>query len=113
MASRRQAGGVVKGDVPGAGKAGINNGDLAAIDVRDGVNENGEGFLTIIARSTTNRVIMGQLDPTEARAMALAWLESAEACEQDAAVLRCIRKLDLPDELAAAIATELRNGRSS
>jgi hypothetical protein len=85
--------------------------DLEHIDVRSGVNEQGQGFCTIVARSTGGRLLMGQLSPGEVRAMALAWLESAEAAEQDAAVLRCVRKLELPEALAGAVVIELRNSR--
>lgn len=87
--------------------------DLASIDVRSGVNEQGDGFVTVVARGQRDdRVLLGQLTPIEVRAMALAWLESAEAAEQDAAVLRCIRKLGLPDELAGAVVAELRDSRT-
>jgi hypothetical protein len=86
--------------------------DLASINVTNGVNERGEPFLTITAVTEGGRFVVGQLDPSEVRKMALAWLASAEAAEQDAAVLRCIRKLELPDDLAGAIVIELRNSRS-
>jgi hypothetical protein len=86
--------------------------DLRSIDVRSGVNERGEPFLTVVARAEGGSMIMGQLDPEEVRQMALAWLGAAEAAEQDAAVLRCVRKLELPDELAAAVIVELRNSRT-
>jgi hypothetical protein len=75
------------------------------------VNERGEPFLSVVAVTEGGRFIAGQLDPNEARQMALAWLAAAEAAEQDAAVLRCIRKLELPDELAGAVVIELRNSR--
>jgi hypothetical protein len=39
------------------------------------------------------------------------WLESAEAAEQDAAMLRTIRKLALDDQLAAMVIRELRESR--
>jgi hypothetical protein len=86
--------------------------DLASINVTNGVNEQGEPFLTITAVTEGGRFVAGQLDPDEVRKMALAWLAAAEAAEQDAAVLRCIRKLELPDQLAGAIMIELRNSRS-
>lgn len=86
--------------------------DLVSIDVRSGVNERGEGFCTIVATTGDGRMILGQLDPTTVRRMAMDWLESAEAAEQDAAVLRCVRKLELPDELAGAVVAELRNSRA-
>jgi len=86
--------------------------DLTSIDVRSGVNEAGDGFLTIIATAGDGRMILGQLDPTTVRRMAMDWVEAAEAAEQDAAVLRCIRKLELPEQLAGAIVAELRNSRA-
>ena len=54
---------------------------------------------------------MGQITPTKAREMAMQWLEVAEAAEQDAATLRTIRALGLPDELAGQIITHLRKSR--
>jgi hypothetical protein len=86
--------------------------DLTGIEVRSGVNEKGEGFLTVIATAGDGRMILGQLDPATVRRMAMDWIESAEAAEQDAAVLRCIRKLELPEELAGAVIAELRNSRT-
>lgn len=104
----------MKPDEPGAGKASpFGPGDLASIDLRCGVNEAGEGFITVVVSTTKGRIILGQLDPTTTRTMALQWLEVAEAAEQDAAVLRTLRKLDLPDELAGLVVTELRNSRAS
>jgi hypothetical protein len=85
--------------------------DLAEINVSSGVNERGEPFLTVVAVTEAGRFIAGQLDPETVRTMAMQWLASAEAAEQDAAVLRCLRKLELPDELAGAIVIELRNSR--
>lgn len=85
--------------------------DLAAINVSSGVNEAGVGFCSVSAVTEGGRIILGQLSPTEVRALALAWLEAAEAAEQDAAVLRVVRNLELPDQLAAAVVVELRNTR--
>lgn len=85
--------------------------DLKSIDVRSGVNEAGTGFLTVVATAGDGRMLLGQLDPATVRRMAMDWLEAAEAAEQDAAVLRCIRKLELPDELAGRIVVELRDSR--
>lgn len=85
--------------------------DLVSIDVRSGVNERGEGFCTIVAHGTNRTIMLGQLSPGEVRKMAMDWIEAAEAAEQDAATFRAIRKLELPDELAAVIVTELRESR--
>ena len=85
--------------------------DLRSIDLTSGVNESGEGFITVAASSPDGTILIGQLPPTEVRQMALAWLEAAEAAEQDAAVLRTMRKLELPDHLAGMVITELRESR--
>jgi hypothetical protein len=85
--------------------------ELESIYITSGVNEKGNGFLTIAAHSTAKEIMMGQLDPETVRSMALDWLASAEAAEQDAAVLRIIRKLDLPDQVAGLVITELRESR--
>jgi hypothetical protein len=85
--------------------------DLLSVDVRSGVNEQGEGFCTIVATSAAGQMWVGQLPPSTVRRMAMDWIEAAEAAEQDAAVLRCVRHLDLPDDLAGAIVIELRNTR--
>lgn len=86
--------------------------DLEGIDIRSGVNGRGEGFCTVVARADGGRMLLGQLEPNEVREMALAWLAAAEAAEQDAAVLRCIRRLGLPDDLAGTVIAELRDTRS-
>lgn len=90
-------------------------GVLTNIFMTSGVNEEGNGFVTIAAHGLIHEkdgiVLIGQLDPEEVRNHALAYLEAAEAAEQDAAVLRLIRKLDLPEEMAGLIITELRESR--
>lgn len=86
--------------------------DLAGIFITNGVNEAGEPFLTVACHTSGGRITLGQLGPAEVRRMALNWLGAAEAAEQDAAVLRCIRKLELPDVLAGAVITELRQSRA-
>jgi hypothetical protein len=85
--------------------------DLARIDMVSGVNERGAGFVTVSATSKDRQVMLGQLDPSECRAHGLRYLEVAEAAEQDAAVLRVIRTIGLPDELAGAVVVELRKMR--
>jgi hypothetical protein len=85
--------------------------ELTGIFMTSGVNDAGEGFVTVAAHGAGGVVLLGQLDPAAVRQHALAYLESAEAAEQDAAVLRCTRKLDLPDNLAGAIIHELRSSR--
>jgi hypothetical protein len=89
----------------------VSSSTLACIEVRTGINQDGEGFVTTIAVDSEGRMLLGQLDTHEVRLLALNLLTAAEAADQDGAVLRCIRKLDLPDDLAAAIVTELRSSR--
>ena len=84
---------------------------LESIDYISGVNEAGEGFVTIAAHGKDGTILLGQLTPDEIREHGLCALECAEAADQDAAVLRVCRKLELPDELAGAVITELRNTR--
>lgn len=97
---------------PGGGKAGQGSTDLTGVFINSGVNDQGEGFCAVQATSATGTILHGQLTPTEVRRMALDWLESAEAAEQDAAVLRVVRNLDLPDNFAGAVITELREHRA-
>jgi hypothetical protein len=88
--------------------------ELKSIYITSGVNEKGEGFLTINVHGKEQGkdvMMLGQLPPDEVRKLALSWLESAEAADQDAAVLRCIRKLELPEQLAGMVITELRESR--
>jgi hypothetical protein len=86
--------------------------DLSNVEISSGVNHEGKPFCTIVCQTMSKRLIIGQLDPDEVRRMALQWLETAEAADQDAAVLRVMRKMNLPDDLAAVIVAELRDSRS-
>ena len=85
--------------------------DLTDIFISNGVNEDAKPFLTVAVHTGDQRVFLAQMSPDEVRHMAMAWLEAAEAAEQDAATLRVIRKLEMPDELAGAVIVELRNMR--
>ena len=85
---------------------------LRDVHVTSGVNGAGVGVLTVAATGADGRILLGQLTPAEVRRLALDWLEAAEAAEQDAAVLRVVRKLDLPDNLAGAVIIELRDSRA-
>jgi hypothetical protein len=89
------------------------NTDLTEINMVSGVNEKGNGFVTVSAHGGGGVILLGQMSPEEVRQHALIMLGAAEAAEQDAAVLRLIRKLNLPEELAGAIITELRESRDS
>jgi len=85
---------------------------LASIFMTSGVAEDGEGFVHVSAHSAEGGIILiGQLTPEQMREHGVACFEAAEAAEQDAAVLRTIRKLNLQDEVAGLIITELRNTR--
>ena len=77
----------------------------------DGVNDAGEPFVTVSAHGAGGVILIGQLSPADVRRHALALLEVAEAAEQDAATLRVIRNLELPDQLAGAVVMELRKMR--
>lgn len=88
--------------------------DLGEIFITSGVNERGEGFCTVAAHARDGRtILLGQLSPDEVRRHALAYLEAAEAADQDAAVLRVVRRLELPDNLAGAVIVELRESRET
>jgi hypothetical protein len=87
--------------------------DLAQITMTAGVNNDGDPFVTVAATSKDRKVMLAQLDPDEVRGHALIYLEVAEAAQQDAAVLRVIRRLDLPDGLAGAVVMELRKMRAA
>jgi hypothetical protein len=84
---------------------------LSNIFMTSGVNEKGEGFVTVAAHGNEGTILIGQLSPDEMREHALAYMESAEAADQDAAVLRVIKKLDLPEQIAGMIIGELRENR--
>ena len=93
---------------PGGGKRTATRGvDLTNVVVEAGVNEAGDGFVTVTAFGR-DVVLIGQLDCETVRTMALSWLSAAEAAEHDAATLRTCRRLELPDELAGVIITEMR-----
>jgi len=97
-------------DAPGAGKRkGVR--DLESIDMVSGVNEQGEGFVHVFARADGDVVAMGQLTPKQMRDHGMDAIQAAEAAEQDAAVLRTLRRLELPDDLAAHVVAELRATR--
>lgn len=85
--------------------------ELREINVVSGVNDIGNGFVTVTAVGADRTMLVGQMSPDDMRRQALVWMEVAEAADQDAAVLRVLRKLGLPDELAGVIVTELRNSR--
>lgn len=85
---------------------------LGAIFFTSGVNDKNEGFITIAAHGDDGTIMVGQLPPDDLRVHARAAFEAAEAADQDAAVLRCVLKLGLPEELAGLVITELRESRA-
>lgn len=85
--------------------------DLASISIESGVNDAGEPFCHVFAHGADHSILAGQMTPDEVRGLARDWFATAEAAEQDAAVLRTLRKLELPDGLAHHIIVELRNSR--
>ena len=90
-------------------------GDLDVTEVESGVSENGKPFCVVraLGRATDGAPVRlrGQLEPLAARAMALSWLEAAEASEAEAALLRVLERLEIPLGLAALVIKELRAGR--
>lgn len=87
--------------------------DLIDVFITSGVNDKGEPFCTVAAHGEGGVILLGQLHPDEVREHALGYLAAAEAAEQDAAVLRVVRQLDLPDLMAGLVVTELRESRKS
>lgn len=97
-------------------------GDLDSIDFESGVAEDGRGFVKIRAAGTHDGravVLLGQLDPSEVEAHALAYMQAAEAARQDAAVLRTLRRVlggspaaQYADMVAGEVIVELRKGRA-
>jgi hypothetical protein len=60
---------------------------LSGIDIESGVTPAGKPFCHVRAVSPDGEVVLhGQLEPGETRALALQWLEAAEAADHDAAV---------------------------
>ena len=78
----------------------MSDDDIEGVEVRSGVNEDGEGFCHVVVTTGGGRVLLGQLDPETVRSMALNFLGAAEAAEQDAVVFGMLRDdvgLDLPE----------------
>lgn len=87
--------------------------DLAEIHIESGVSMfTYEGFISVRATGKNGQAFYGQLSPAEARTHGLAFLEAAEAAEQDAAVFTATRKLGLADEVAGHVVSAIRTARS-
>lgn len=85
------------------------SGNLKAINVRSGVNEDGVGFCHVMVNGGD---LMGQLSPEEVRQMALAWLGAAEAAESDAAVFGVLRDIGLEPAMIGAVLADMRGRRA-
>lgn len=63
----------------------MSSGELKGIELRSGVNDKLEGFCTVVVNGGD---LLGQLTPDEVRAMALQWLEVAEAAHMDQTIVK-------------------------
>ncbi len=87
----------------------INPDDGLSIEISSGLNSDLKPFNTIFL----NGKPAGQLSPDEVRAMALQWLEAAEAAEQDAMVVAEMTEgLGIDLQTAGAFVVSLRERRS-
>lgn len=87
--------------------------DLAAIEVESGVTESAAPFCRVrCVADNGETILLGQLPPEVLRTQAMQFLAVAEAAEQEAAVFRLMRDLELPEELAAQIVRNIRDNRS-
>lgn len=85
---------------------------LVSIETESGVTEEGKAFCSIRCLGEDLQTsVIGQLPPDILRQMAMQFLESAEAADQDAATWRVMKKLDLPEAVAGMVITELRSNR--
>jgi len=98
-------------------EASVVVGTLADIYMTSGLatDEDGNyhGFVTISCQDTKGNIFTGQADPDEVRTMALRWLESAEAADQDRIVMTMLtRDLDIPAGHAAGFIRHMREERA-
>lgn len=88
---------------------------LVRVEVTSGVSAfTGEPFCQILAHGDAGTILRGELSPDELRRMAMDWLQSAEAADQDAAVYAVAADLlddDAGKLFAAAVVAELREMR--
>lgn len=89
-------------------------GGLSDVFITSGVSAfTGQPFCLVEAVGTDGARWTGQLSPAEVRAMALHWLEAAEAAEHDAIVrTELVEGLGLEDKVAAAFIAALRDRRT-
>jgi len=93
-------------------KDGVRFHNCTRTELESGVNEAGEGFIKV-RHTSKAAVLLGQMTPDDLRAHGQACFEAAEAADQDAAVLRTLRKMELPDAVAGIVITELRATRKA
>jgi hypothetical protein len=98
-------------------EAEVTVGTLADIYMTSGLatddDGNYHGFVTISCQDTAGNIFTGQADPEEIRTMALRWLESAEAADQDRIVMTMLtRDLDIPAQHAAGFIRQMREERA-
>lgn len=104
---------------PGAGKSEGKPkrewADLIGIEVISGTAEDEptkfRGFVTVRAEAKDGSFLSGQLDPDDLRAMALNFLQVAEAAEQDAIVMEKLVEMEIPPEIAARFVMDMREKR--
>jgi hypothetical protein len=89
---------------------------LVRIEVQSGTADDGEnnfrGFVTVTARDEGGGTMKGQLSSDDLRAMAMQFLESAEAAEQDALVFKVlVNEVDIPASTAAYVVRAMRKER--
>lgn len=86
--------------------------DVASIEIRSGVNPNGEPFNTVVVALEDKRMFLGQIPPETVRSMALDWLGAAEASETDAILFRLLQnEYGLSMEAAGSFITLVRGER--
>ena len=84
-----------------------------SINIVSGVSLfDGNGYCQVqIERDDGGIESLGQLSPDETRAMALAWLQAAEASENDAALLAVCRELGIDYRAAGRLIDDIREQR--
>jgi hypothetical protein len=86
--------------------------ELRSIDVVSGVNDDGDGFVTVTATDQNRGMMVGQLPPDTLRELAMNFLACAEASETDAIVYRLLRdKFGLDMEIVGLFVSDMRNMR--
>ena len=86
------------------------SGELDHIEMTSGVSLfTGEPYVQIVATIDGKPAGHGQLSPAEVRAHAMAYLEAAEAAEQDANFYKLMKeKLELDDAVIGHLLSDLR-----